>query len=414
MIDVVGPLSGEGGKGATESFGASAVGCQPDPHGWSWLASGGVIVEGGGTADVGIRWSSIGEKTVVASNSSCGDASDSLVLEIVETDLGLGPPSLPINVQAEALSSTEVLLSWEDTSDNEDGFRLERLGETGWELLGIAPADATSATVSLAGIPFPTETPTTLRVVSFNSAGDSLGDSLLARGGSSETTATTTAEPCDSDTTLCLLGKRFRIETEWQAPNIGAGRGLGRAISLTEDTGYFWFFSPENVEVVVKVLDGRGITGKYWVFFGALSNVEYVVRVTDTETGNTREYFNPSGLLASVGDTGALPSESFLAGGIEPQERRSWESLTSRGAREVDFRWLPDPGQVGTEILFEDRSIPPAPNALRSWTFGDGTNDSVGSATTLHSYSQPGSYEVTLTVIDGPVAGGTILRLRAR
>jgi hypothetical protein len=42
------------------------------------------------------------------------------------------------------------------------------------------------------------------------------------------------------------------------------------------------------------------------VFYGALSNVEYTITVTDTSTGKTRTYFNPSGQLASVADTAAF------------------------------------------------------------------------------------------------------------
>ena len=54
------------------------------------------------------------------------------------------------------------------------------------------------------------------------------------------------------------------------------------------------------------MLDGRAINGHFWVFFGALSNVEYSIGVTDTETGQTRTYTNPLGEFASVGDTEAL------------------------------------------------------------------------------------------------------------
>ena len=72
------------------------------------------------------------------------------------------------------------------------------------------------------------------------------------------------------------------------------------------DTGYFWFFGPENVEVVLKVLDGRPLNDRFWVFYGALSSVQYTLTVTDTETGQVKRYENPSGRLASVADTGAF------------------------------------------------------------------------------------------------------------
>ena len=56
----------------------------------------------------------------------------------------------------------------------------------------------------------------------------------------------------------------------------------------------------------MKVLDGRAFNNKFWVFYGALSNVEYTVTVTDTQTGAVKTYFNSQGNLASVADTAAF------------------------------------------------------------------------------------------------------------
>ena len=62
-----------------------------------------------------------------------------------------------------------------------------------------------------------------------------------------------TTGPCTPDTmTLCLSGSRFGVQADWQ---IRAGaEGHGTAVRMTGDAGYFWFFGPANVEVVVKVL----------------------------------------------------------------------------------------------------------------------------------------------------------------
>ena len=110
------------------------------------------------------------------------------------------------------------------------------------------------------------------------------------------------ASPCQpSPTHLCLGGGRFRVEAAWK--DFSGRTGRGQAVGLTPDTGYFWFFDPKNVEVIAKVLDGRAVNDHHWVFYGALSNVEYSITVTDTQTGLTRRYFNPSGQLASVGDS---------------------------------------------------------------------------------------------------------------
>ena len=112
-------------------------------------------------------------------------------------------------------------------------------------------------------------------------------------------------EPCiPGDRRLCLEGGRFQVEVTWR--DFEARTGSGHGVALTSDTGYFWFFDPANVELTIKVLDGTGLNSHHWVFYGALSNVEYTVTVTDTRTGAVKRYFNPSGTFASVGDTSAF------------------------------------------------------------------------------------------------------------
>ncbi len=103
-----------------------------------------------------------------------------------------------------------------------------------------------------------------------------------------------------SSTRLCLNDGRYQVEASWLTNSLS---GHAAAVPLSGDTGYFWFFSPTNVEAAIKVLDGRGVNGHVWVFYGALSNVDYKITVTDTQTGVTRRYHNPTGQLASVGDT---------------------------------------------------------------------------------------------------------------
>jgi len=115
-------------------------------------------------------------------------------------------------------------------------------------------------------------------------------------------------------TTLCLLGGRFRLQVGWE--DFQGGTGPGRTRPVTDDTGTFWFFTPDNLELMVKVIDGRTVNGHFWVFYGSLSNVAFELTVTDTVTGRSRDFSNPRNRFASVGETRAF--EGLDAGSTEP------------------------------------------------------------------------------------------------
>jgi hypothetical protein len=109
----------------------------------------------------------------------------------------------------------------------------------------------------------------------------------------------------ESSTTLCLEGGRFRVEIEWR--NFLGVRGVGRTIDLTADSGLFWFFDADNVEVLVKMVDACGEFSRHWLFAAATTNVEYTLHVTDTWTGRSRSYFNALGRSSpAITDTDAF------------------------------------------------------------------------------------------------------------
>lgn len=101
-----------------------------------------------------------------------------------------------------------------------------------------------------------------------------------------------TAGTCTpSSTALCLNNGRFRVQATFRTAQ--GQTGNAQAFKLTDETGYFWFFNQQNVEVVTKVLNGCGFNNRYWVFAAGLTNVRVDMTVTDTATGATRTYINP-------------------------------------------------------------------------------------------------------------------------
>lgn len=108
-------------------------------------------------------------------------------------------------------------------------------------------------------------------------------------------------------TTLCLNNNRFQVQATFATPQGQTGNAT--AVPETTDTGLFWFFSANNIEAIVKVVNACSFAGgpRYWVFAGGLTNVQVVLTVTDTQTGTVRTYTNPQGTaFAPIQDTNAF------------------------------------------------------------------------------------------------------------
>jgi len=95
-------------------------------------------------------------------------------------------------------------------------------------------------------------------------------------------------------TNLCLNNARFQVEATWKSSD---GASSGQAVSMTPDAGYFWFFSPNNPELVVKALDACSINGRSWLLVAGLTDVQVLLTVTDMQTGQVKTYTNPQHTL---------------------------------------------------------------------------------------------------------------------
>lgn len=128
-------------------------------------------------------------------------------------------------------------------------------------------------------------------------------------------TVAATAGGCVTDAfTLCVSDqpgdRRFRVRVHYKTTQGGLS-GDGHAVPLATlgvtQGGLFWFFTPDNPEMLIKVLDGCGLDQMFWVFFSATTNVGLTVTVTDTQTGGSVVYQNPDLTAAApVLDTSAL------------------------------------------------------------------------------------------------------------
>jgi hypothetical protein len=96
-----------------------------------------------------------------------------------------------------------------------------------------------------------------------------------------------------SDSAMCLNGGRFKVEATFMAG--GQPQGTAHVVKLTDETGYLWFFNASNVEVVVKVINACSFNQRFWVYAGGLTDVNVVLKVTDTLTDTVKTYTNPQG-----------------------------------------------------------------------------------------------------------------------
>ena len=195
------------------------------------------------------------------------------------------------------------------------------------------------------------------------------GSSQIPQVDGSPLHAAEAADACvENPSTLCLLGGRFSIEVEWT--DFENNTGYGRVVPVgTPFSGLFWFFSENNWEVLVKVIDGCDLNNHLWVFAASTTNVGYRLRVTDHEADIYREYTNTLGESApAINDNRAFPTCQppadelliFASPSNLATLRQSTITVIARdsegqalGAGER-IRLVPDLGFIEPEVVFTD------------------------------------------------------------
>ncbi len=110
---------------------------------------------------------------------------------------------------------------------------------------------------------------------------------------------------CVPDPATLCLSSRFQVTAKWNKPD--GTSGFGTAVSLTPDSGYFWFFDPSNVEIVTKVVSGCGSNGRHWVFASGLTNLGVLLTYTDLGGGIQKTYPSAAGTaFQPIQDTAAF------------------------------------------------------------------------------------------------------------
>ncbi|HEV8632181.1 MAG TPA: Calx-beta domain-containing protein [Thermoanaerobaculia bacterium] len=222
----------------------------------------------------------------------------------IHDDDGGGCPTTPAPtaLKAAGRSASEIRLTWSDQTGSGLAVHVERRGEAGdFRQVATVPAGVSSFVDT--GLPAEATFQYRLRAVGL--AGTSPYSEIAAG-------ATDGLAGGCADGALCLADGRFEATMLWKREGAGATPeavhpAIAASLSEAPRSGLFSFAPDGDLQVLVNVVNGCGVNGHYWLSLAAATDVEFTVRVRDTQSGRTWVHFNPAGTApAAVRDVDAL------------------------------------------------------------------------------------------------------------
>ena len=111
---------------------------------------------------------------------------------------------------------------------------------------------------------------------------------------------------CEPGAAALTLGGGFEVSMCYETYRGERGAAVGRELD-SERSGLLYFFDRDNVEVLVKVLDGCAVNGHWWVFVAPLTDLAFNLRV-GSPGGRRWTHGNPLGHMAeSTSELAAFP-----------------------------------------------------------------------------------------------------------
>lgn len=142
----------------------------------------------------------------------------------------------------------------------------------------------------------PSAGPFTVAVFSLSPLAPGAYTVVLSTDGAKTDTRPIVVQP--PGTKLSLLQGRFTVSVTWTNPFSGAVAAAS-AIQLADGSGYFWFFSAEDVDLTIKMV---GLDPIFWFFAASGTDVLFTINVTDILLNWTVTYPNPAGVNRNILD----------------------------------------------------------------------------------------------------------------
>lgn len=158
------------------------------------------------------------------------------------------------------------------------------------------------------------------------------------------------------DTAPLDLGDGFQVLVHWSNPRDGSS-GSGHARRLARDSGAFWFFSPDNLEVTVKILDGRPVNGHWWVFIASMTDLRFEVEISRAG-GPAKTYVQAAGANRNFIDVDAVFEEGPQPGSapaiaVHPEPPTSADPVQVEAAVLDTGSGIGFTGMEGHRLLFD-------------------------------------------------------------
>jgi hypothetical protein len=160
-------------------------------------------------------------------------------------------------------------------------------------------------------------------------------------------------------------GGDFQASVRWTNPRDGSS-GTGHAQRLGRDSGAFWFFSPDNLEVTLKILDGRAINGRWWVFVASMTDLQFEVEISRAG-GPVKTYVQTAGANRNFIDVNASfeegppqpvcgPLNSGVEISLDPERPTAADPVRAEVSVCNPWPTLTYDGMEGNRILFNEIS----------------------------------------------------------
>ena len=233
----------------------------------------------------------------------------------------------------------------------------------------------------------------------------------------------------------CLNARRFEVSARYSTQTVARAPAKRLdAYGFGDSRALFYFFEPDNPEMLLKVVDGCWLNGHWWVFGSAATDLAYEVAIEDLAQGGGIVEYRHNGGGVIVGDNGystaagVIDDTSAFPCGRSPVHAGADRQSAGGPAAHAVAEYGQDPfsGIVAARDSADVRDYGcPGESCLNNWRFRVGATfldreacdgcisgtgrvptHGLGDSGALTYFFEPDNPEMLLKVVDGCAVNG--------